>query len=143
MGGVAWVGIDGLEALMAIKFSRNLAIVVGIVTPVLETVRRWSTWQESPAAFFDDFILGGLLLLGAWRVSKDVRTGQKYLTAGWGFMCGMVYPSFFGQLEAMRAGEIDPAPISSEAVLVVKGIGFALAIIGLITSLRSIPNEDV
>jgi hypothetical protein len=56
-------------------------------------------------------------------------------------MCGMVYPSFFFQLERMRAGEIDPAPVSSEWVAVVKGIGFALAIIGFITSLRKVSIE--
>src|SRR5688572_19222631 len=126
---------------MNLGFSRNLAICLGVITPLLETIRRWSTWQESPAAFFDDFIIGGLLLFGAWRVGKDARTGQKFLTAAWGFMCGMVYPSFFGQLEAIRAGEVDPAPISSEAVAVMKGIGFALAILGLVTSLRKIPEE--
>jgi hypothetical protein len=113
------------KAQVNIWFSRNLAVFLGIITPLLETIRRWSTWREAPAAFFDDFILGG----------------QKFLAAGWGFMCGMVYPSFFFQLERMRAGEIDPAPVSSEWVAVIKGIGFALAIIGLITSLRKVSIE--
>ncbi|MEO6655237.1 MAG: hypothetical protein ABIO36_04075 [Pyrinomonadaceae bacterium] len=83
---------------MTIWFSRKLAIVLGIITPLLETVRRWHTWQENPPAFFDDYILGGLLLYGAWRVGRDPRTGQKFLAAAWGFMCGMAYQSFFGQL---------------------------------------------
>lgn len=109
--------------------------------PFLETVRRWETWQENPPAFFDDFILGGFLLYGAWRVSKNPASGQKYLAAAWGFMCGMVYPSFFSQLEAIGSGRADPAPISSEWVAVIKGIGFALAIFGLITSLRKINIE--
>ena len=127
---------------MTIWFSRNLAIVLGIITPLLETVRRWHTWQENPPAFFDDYILGGLLLFGAWRVGKHARTGQKFLAAAWGFMCGMAYPSFFGQLEDMRLGEIDPAPVSSEWVAIIKGIGFSLAILGLVTSLRKIPDES-
>src|SRR6185295_16302470 len=127
---------------MATSFSRYLAIVLGILTPLAETVRRWSTWRENPPALFDDYILGALLLYGAWRVGKNARSGQKFLVAGWAFMCGMVYPSFFGQLEAMRLGAVDPAPVSSETVAVIKGIGFALAIVGLITSLRKIPAED-
>ena len=128
--------------MSTLSFSRNLAICLGVITPVLETIRRWSTWQESPAAFFDDFILGGLLLFGAWQVTKDTRSGQKFLAAGWGFMCGMAYPSFFGQLEDMQAGAIDPAPVSSATVAVIKGVGFALAILGLSTSLVRIRDES-
>ena len=127
---------------MDIRFSRNLAIVLGIITPLLETVRRWRTWAEVPEAFFDDFILGGLLLFGAWRVGKNPERGQKFLTAAWGFMCGLVYSSFFTQLRRMQAGEIDPAPVASEWVAVIKGIGFALAIVGLFTSLRKVPIEN-
>lgn len=129
--------------MSTLSFSRSLAICLGVITPLLETIRRWSTWQEDPPSFFDDFILGGLLLFGAWRVGKDAHTGQKFLTAAWGFMCGMVYVSFFGQLQDMRLGEIDPAPVSSATVAVIKGIGFALAIFGLVTSLVRIPDERV
>jgi hypothetical protein len=91
---------------------------------------------------FDDYLLGGLLLYGAWRVGRDVKQGQRYLTAAFGFMLGMVYLSFFGQLRAIRMGEIDPAPISSTGVAIVKGIGFALAIAGLVLSLRRLPSEE-
>ena len=128
--------------MTTIWFSRNLAIALGIITPLLETIRRWHTWQDNPLSFFDDYIIGGLLLFGAWNVGKNAQTGQKFLAAGWAFMCGMAYPSFFGQLEDMRLGEIDPAPVSSATVAVIKGIGFALAILGLVTSLRKIPDES-
>lgn len=43
---------------MNISFSRYLAIVIGIVTPLAETIRRWSTWREDPPSLFDDYILG-------------------------------------------------------------------------------------
>jgi hypothetical protein len=42
---------------MTIQFSRNLAIIGGILAPLLETVRRWHTWQESPPNLFDDYIM--------------------------------------------------------------------------------------
>lgn len=125
-----------------IKLSRYLAIFLGIITPLLETVRRWSTWQENPASFFDDYILGGLLLYGAWRVGRDSRAGQKFLTAGWGFALGLVYASFFGQLEDISLGVADPAPVPSEWVLCAKGIGFILIITGFITSLMKIPESE-
>ena len=127
---------------MNIWLSRKLAIFLGVITPLLETIRRWSTWQENPAAFFDDYILGGLLIYGAWRVGRDVQSGQKFLAAAWGFALGMVYSSFFWQLEQMRVGAVDPAPISSEWVAVIKGIGFLLVTLGFATSLRPVRSAD-
>jgi hypothetical protein len=127
---------------MNIWFSRNLAVVLGIITPLLETVRRWHTWMDDPPAFFDDYILGGLLLYGAWRVTKNVKDGQKFLAAGWGFALGMVYSSFFFQLSQIGLGAVDPAPVPTEWVAVVKGIGFVLVILGFIASLRKVPVEE-
>ena len=126
---------------MNIQFSRWLAIIGGILIPLLETMRRWSTWQESPEALFDDYLLGGFLLFGAWRVGRDTLDGQRFLTAAWAFACGLGYYSFFGQLDDVRRGEQDPAPISAASVLLIKGIAWALAIIALAVSLRRLPSE--
>ena len=120
---------------MLISISRCLAIVLGILTPLAETIRRWSTWRENPASFFDDYIIGAFLLFGAWRTGKNVQSGRPFLAAAWAFMCGMAYVSFFGQLEDYRLGIADPAPISSGWVLTIKGIGLALGVICLIFSL--------
>ena len=110
--------------------------------PIAETIRRWSTWRESPPALFDDYILGGLLLYGAWRVTKDARSGQRYLAAAWGFMCGMAYYSFFDQLHHYQLGIADPAPISSGWVATIKGFGFAIGITALIFSLWPISKRE-
>jgi hypothetical protein len=127
---------------MTIQFSRRLAILGGIVAPLAETVRRWSTWQESPANLFDDYIIGALLLYAAWRTGKDLRSGQRYLAAAWAFACGLGYYSFFGQLNSLRLQEPDPAPIASEWVLVIKGTALILAIIALVISLKRLPEFD-
>jgi hypothetical protein len=126
---------------MTIQFSRRLAIVGGILTPLAETIRRWSTWQQSPAALFDDYIIGAFLLCAAWRTGKDIRNGQRFLAAAWGFACGLGYASFFSQLDSLRLGEQDPAAIPSECVLVIKGIAVTLAIIALVVSLKALPTE--
>jgi hypothetical protein len=127
---------------MTISFSRHLAIVLGILTPLAETIRRWGTWRENPPALFDDYILGAFLLYGAWRVGKDARSGQCVLAAAWAFMCGMAYSSFFAQLYGLRIGARDPAPISSEWVALIKGLGLALGIIALVVSLRPLPENE-
>ena len=128
---------------MTISFSRYLAIVLGLVIPIAETIRRWSTWRADPAALFDDYILGAFLLYGAWRVGRDARTGQRFLAAGFAFMCGMAYYSFFGQLQNLRTGVPDPAPISSVWVAVIKGIGLGLGVVGLVLSLRRLPESRI
>lgn len=127
---------------MTIQFSRWLAIVGGILAPLGETARRWSTWQDSPANLFDDYILGAFLLYGAWRTGKDLRNGQRVLAAAWAFSCGLGYYSFFGQLESMRLGEPDPAAIGSGWILLIKGIAVALAIVALIISLKRLPDNQ-
>ena len=127
---------------MLISVSRYLAFGLGVLTPLAETIRRWRTWRENPPALFDDYILGAFLLYGAWRVGKDVRSGQRFLAAAWAFMCGMAYLSFFGQLYGNRLGIADPAPISSTWVAVVKGIGFGLGIVALVCALWPLPKQQ-
>jgi hypothetical protein len=119
------------------KFSRILAIVFGILAPFLETVRRWHMWREYPPALFDDYILGAFLLAGAWLAGQKFDVGQRVLAAAWGFTCGLGYYSFFEQLRRYRLGEIDPAPIPSSAVLIIKGVAVSLAIVALIATLRA------
>lgn len=127
---------------MPISISRYLAFTLGILTPLAETIRRWSTWRENPPALLDDYILGAFLLFGAWRVSKDARRGQRFLAAAWAFMCGMAYYSFFGQLYQNSLGLADPAPISSGWVATIKGIGLVVGVTALVLSLWPIPEPQ-
>ncbi|MDT7542464.1 MAG: hypothetical protein QOE33_2368 [Acidobacteriota bacterium] len=126
---------------MTIKFARWLAYPGGVLAPLAETIRRWSTWHDNPSALFDDYIIGALLIYGAWRVGKNAREGQRFLVAAWGFACGMGYASFFGQLYSNSRGIVDPAPISGYSVGIVKGVAFSLAVLALIASLRPLPPE--
>src|SRR6185295_2079032 len=120
--------------MLSLEFSRRLAYVAGVITPLAETIRRWSTWRQTPANFFDDYLLGAFLLYGAWRTGRDARSGRPFLAAAWGFTCGMAYNSFFSQLAALD--QPDPAQIPSVWIAVIKGIGFALAIVALVATLR-------
>jgi hypothetical protein len=127
---------------MTIKFARWLAYVGGVLAPLGETVRRWSTWRDNPSALFDDYIIGALLVYGAWRVGRDPRAGQRFLAAAWGFACGMGYASFFGQLYSNRQGVVDPSHLPGAWVAVVKGFAFALSILALVASLRRLPAGE-
>ncbi len=130
-----------MKGKLPISISRYLAFVLGILTPLAETIRRWSTWRENPPALFDDYLIGAFLLFGAWRVTKDARRGQRFLAAAWAFMCGMAYYSFFSQLQQNRLGLADPAPISSSWVAIIKGIGLAIAVMALVLSLWPVTDQ--
>ncbi len=118
------------------RFSRRAAIWIGILAPMLDTIRRWSTWREWPPALLDDYIIGALLLSAAWIAGRDPVKGRLWLAAAWGFACAFGYASFFGQLEGLRDGLADPAPVPSECVLAIKGAGFAVCIAALVATLR-------
>lgn len=122
------------------KFSRILAVILGIFVPVAETIRRWDTWHEAPLRLFDDYMLAGLILYSAWLTGQDLRRGQSFLAAGWGMAVGVAYGSFFRQLDHFRAGEPDPAPIPAIWVVVVKGALLVLSIIALVVTLRARPG---
>jgi hypothetical protein len=119
------------------KFSRFLAVIFGVGAPVAETVRRWGTWREYPPGLFDDYIMGAFLLAGAWLVGRRFLAGQRLLAAAWGFTCGLGYSSFFEQLRRNLLGEIDPAPIPSSAILIIKGVGVLLAVVALVATLSA------
>ena len=124
------------------QFSRRLALVFGIALPILETIRRFhqlgdiSVWPM----WLDDFLLAALLLTGARMTSGLRHHNARYLAAAWGATCGMAYFSFFGQLQ--RLDLPDPAPIPSLWVAIIKGVGFALAIVALIGALKHPRQTD-
>lgn len=132
---------------MTLRFSRRLAVLLGIVTPSIETVRRWSELRTLTVwwpTFVDDVLLGGFLLYGAWLTGRDVVVGRPVLAAAWGFTSGLAYYSFFGQLSALDTP--DPSGVSPVLVVTIKGLGFALALAGLASALGpagGAPTADV
>jgi hypothetical protein len=124
------------------RYSRTLAVVFGILVPIAETVRRWNTWRSEPLALFDDYVLAALVLYGAWLAGRDFRSGQLFLAAAWGIVCGVGYGSFLGQLQRLQTGEPDPAPIPSVWVAVIKGVMLAMVLAALVATVRAAPRDD-
>ena len=131
---------EGID--VALRVSRALALFVGIITPLAELARRRQQLLDPVAVplWIDDMLLAGFLLYGAWRVHADQRTGRPVLAAAWGFMCGLTYYSFFGQLQ--RLAEPDPSGLAPVWVIAVKGVGLALGIVGLATALKAAPVRE-
>ena len=121
---------------MTFSYSRRLALVIGLLLPVAETIRRWrqlgdlSIWPF----WLDDFLIGAFLLYAFWRTRLNGFENRRYLAAAWGFTCGMGYPSFLAQVTSLDV--VDPAPIPSMWVAAIKGVGLALSALALAGSLK-------
>lgn len=124
------------------RFSRGLAWIFGIGTPLVETIRRWGTWFEYLPATLDDYVLGALLVAGAWASGRRKSYGDRLLAAAWGFTCGMGFSSVFMQWRAYQLGMDDPAPIPTFWVFVIKAVGTTLAAVALWLTIRGSEAHD-
>jgi hypothetical protein len=123
---------------LPVRISMYTAFAGSIITPVLETVRRWHQLAD-PSHFtnwFDDYLIGGFLFFAAWKTYRAAPNALRYLSGAWGFATGFALPSFFIQLQFLSIGGIDPAPVSSATVAVVKGIMLAGCILCLLLTLQ-------
>ena len=126
---------------MRLRLARWLAYTVGVLAPLGDTIRRWGTWQQFPPALLDDYLLGVLLVAGAWATrGAPSERARALLAAAWGFTCAMGYTSAALQWQAIQRGEVDPAPVPSSAVLVIKLAGTLVAAIALILTLVDAPG---
>jgi hypothetical protein len=110
-----------------------------MLAPLLETARRWEELWVDPPAYLDDWLLGAFLIAGAWAAGRGER-GIRLLATAWGLALGMGYYSCVGQWQHWRAGAVDPAPISSGAVLAIKVAGTLLAVAALVATIRARSN---
>jgi hypothetical protein len=112
----------------------RLAVVIGVLLPMAETVRRCGTggyvWN-----WLDDYLIGAFLLYAAWRCRRNIVSGQRVLAAAWAFACGLGYSSFFGHVE--RWGEPDVGNLAHEVVTITISAGWLLAIWAMVATLRS------
>lgn len=122
----------------AITYSRNLAFTIGVLVPVAETIRRRGQLlqPENFIYWFDDYVLGAILLFAAWKAKQNPVHGQKYLSAAWGLATGALFLSTLGQIE--RLGGTDPSAMPPLTVAAIKALLLVLALSGLITSLYRI-----
>ncbi|HSK76461.1 MAG TPA: hypothetical protein VLQ45_08370 [Thermoanaerobaculia bacterium] len=119
--------------------SRRLAYVLGVLTPLGETFRRWGTWWDHPLIFIDDYLIGAFLIAGAWATrGLPSNRGRALLAAAWGFTLGMAYASVAAHWQGMQVGFIDPAPIPTEWVFAIKVAGCLIAAGALLLTIADI-----
>jgi len=114
------------------RFELVAAYVMGVALPLLEVLRRRTNF-DTISGYVDDFIAGGLLLYAARAVSRGKPRGQVLLVAAWAVLCGGLYGSFFSQLGVAR----DVSGLPNALVVAIKGLLYAVALVGLVLSVRS------
>jgi hypothetical protein len=107
---------------------------MGVLLPVLETLRRRTNF-ETISGYVDDYIAGALLLYAAHAVTRGRRSGPVLLVMAWAVLSGGLYGSFFWQLESGAAHDVGGLPNST--VVVIKGVLFAVSVVGVVLSVRS------
>lgn len=116
------------------RFEHAAAYAMGIGLPLLEALRRRTNF-DTIAGYVDDFIAGAFLLYAARAVSRGRPNGPVLLVAAWAVLCGGLYSSFFGQLGSTAATDV--SGLANATVVAVKGALYAVALAGLVLSLRS------
>lgn len=76
----------------------QMAAALGIFLPLAESVRRFDELPD-PAhllAWFDDYVLGGLLLIAAYRAAAGKANARLWLIGVWGIAVGGLALSLAG-----------------------------------------------
>ena len=122
------------------RFEVVAAFVIGVLLPVLETGRRGiSTWTINFTTMFEDYLAGGLLLVGGWAAYRSKSWGAVFLVLAWGYFSGLMTSSFVGQLEeTLRQTASEPGNL---LVLVVKFLLWSVCVISLVLSFRTVHKK--
>jgi hypothetical protein len=121
---------------MNLTFSRRLAIAIGLSLALAETLRLWG--GGTMAWGLDHYLMGALLLHGAWRSRRYDMLGSRCLVAAWAFTCGVGYMNLFRHLERIHSS--GPGQIPHPWVAGTIGFGWLLCILGLGASLKAQPG---
>ena len=120
-------------------FSRRLAIAIGIALLLGESLRLWG--GGTIAWGFDHYLMGALLLYGAWRSRRFDIPGSRYLVAAWAFTCGVEYMNIIRHLELLYSS--GPSLLRQPWVAGMIAFGYFLCILGLAASLRAQPSKCI
>jgi hypothetical protein len=124
---------------MKLVVSRRMAQVLGVLLIAVETWRRRHQLTDPIhwPVIVDDYLAGGFLIISARMASPPTTArGHRFLAAAWGVALGMMYGSFFGQLENRASSDPSGAPVV--AMLMVKAVGLLLCVIGFVGALREL-----
>ena len=87
--------------------------------------------------WFDDYILGAVLLAAALYVWRGKENATEYLIAAWGIAAGALALSLLGQLDGYFKDVADAGIFSSGLVVIAKAVILLFIFIGLHHSIKA------
>jgi hypothetical protein len=121
----------------SLQTSIKMAVVMGLFLPLIETLRRSNQIMDVTKFFtwFDDYILGFILLGAAYSVKKQQPNAVSYLIAAWGIGVGALFLSFLAQFDHYAIK--DPGIFPTGLVAIAKGMILGYMLIGLYLSIQA------
>lgn len=122
----------------ALQTSLRMALIMGIFLPLAETVRRIKQLTDLKQFFFwfDDYILGGTLLVAAYLLKKKHPSGPLYLIAAWAFVAGALFLSLLAQVDMLMQNQSDHGVFSAGFIFVAKALILLYLLLGLRFALK-------
>ena len=122
-----------------LKTSVKMATIMGIFLPLAETVRRSNQILYLTKFFywFDDYMLGGILLIAVYIIKKRKNNAISFLIAAWGFVAGALFLSFLSQFNYYLTNTNDPGVFSTNFVTIAKGLILIYLLIGLYFAIKA------
>lgn len=122
-----------------LKISVRMAFIMGIFLPLAETTRRINQISELKEFFswFDDYILGIILLVAGYRALKKRPNSISFLIAAWGICTGALLLSFLGQFNYYDTPTGEPGIFSTTFVAIAKGCILLFMLSGLWKSIKA------
>jgi hypothetical protein len=120
-----------------LRFEVIAAFVLGVLLPVLETLRRgFEHWAIESTTMLEDYLAGAALLAAGWAAARGAKFADPLLLAVWSGVGTMMTLSFIGQIEeTLRAVELEP---HNSAVLVIKSLLWASCAIAVGKSFHAV-----
>jgi hypothetical protein len=112
----------------------HASYLMGALLIIVETFRRgFEHWGVYATTIIEDYIAGAFLIIAAVLWIKKSPRARMVMAAAWAYMIGMMTPTFFGHFEAYLRGAtiLADAPYDAVAAIVIKGLLWLIAVIGL------------
>ncbi len=117
------------------RFEVGAAFVIGVLLPLLETIRRgFAYWTVNVTTMLEDYVAGGLLLVAGFLAGRARPSASLCLVTAWAYVTGMMTSSFWYQVEAGFRG-VDLEPLHAP-VLVFKILLWSTCVVSLVRSFR-------
>jgi hypothetical protein len=122
------------------RFEIVAAVFLGILLPVLETIRRgWDHWSVSFTTMFEDYAAGAALLVAAGASLRRAAWATRWMIVSWSGITFMMLISTVSQIERHLGGDLEER---AAVVLLVKVMLLAACVVALLKSIRAVGDVN-